>query len=125
MSAANEMENEHEHDDHQATATLATAEDESPAYELLWIDPYALWKWTSLKDQNCSICRISLNEMAIVAVSASDDVHDNAHVFTDVYKGSCGHMFHRACIERWLKRRPVCPLCLQPWTLQDVKTSEQ
>jgi len=24
----------------------------------------------------------------------------------------CGHCFHRACIDKWLKRNKVCPLCL-------------
>jgi len=30
----------------------------------------------------------------------------------------CGHNFHRMCIDRWLKRNKVCPLCLQ-----DIETS--
>jgi hypothetical protein len=25
----------------------------------------------------------------------------------------CGHNFHRSCIDKWLKRNKVCPLCLQ------------
>jgi len=25
----------------------------------------------------------------------------------------CGHNFHRNCIDKWLKRNKVCPLCLQ------------
>ena len=25
----------------------------------------------------------------------------------------CGHCFHRSCIDKWLKRNKVCPLCLQ------------
>ncbi|XP_073002142.1 RING-H2 finger protein ATL56-like [Typha latifolia] len=24
---------------------------------------------------------------------------------------SCGHVFHAACVDRWLVRSPVCPIC--------------
>ena len=24
---------------------------------------------------------------------------------------SCGHCFHRECVERWLLRKPACPMC--------------
>ena len=26
----------------------------------------------------------------------------------------CGHLFHGECIQRWLKQKPVCPLCITP-----------
>jgi len=39
----------------------------------------------------------------------------------------CGHHFHRNCIDKWLKRNKVCPLCLQdiqapPTTAADKKS---
>jgi hypothetical protein len=27
---------------------------------------------------------------------------------------SCGHIYHAHCIDKWLKRRSVCPLCNRP-----------
>jgi hypothetical protein len=26
----------------------------------------------------------------------------------------CGHAFHRACVDQWLRQRPSCPLCRTP-----------
>ncbi|GJM95111.1 hypothetical protein PR202_ga11815 [Eleusine coracana subsp. coracana] len=26
----------------------------------------------------------------------------------------CQHAFHRRCVDRWLRRRPTCPLCRAP-----------
>lgn len=34
----------------------------------------------------------------------------------------CGHHFHKACIDRWLKRNKVCPLCLQDIETTPVKS---
>jgi hypothetical protein len=28
----------------------------------------------------------------------------------------CGHAFHRACADQWLRQRPSCPLCRTPPT---------
>jgi hypothetical protein len=26
----------------------------------------------------------------------------------------CGHAFHRACVDQWLRQRPSCPICRTP-----------
>lgn len=26
----------------------------------------------------------------------------------------CAHLFHKACIEEWIKQKPSCPLCRAP-----------
>lgn len=100
--------------------TRATGE--VPRIEVEWIAPLATWQWAQLKNQTCSICRISLNEAALLAPNTSYEDQEDASHFTDVIIGECGHSFHRACIERWLKVRPVCPQCVQPWAQQAVKS---
>ena len=116
--------------DDAAAASAAAAPALAPAprrarADVVWIDPIATWQWTLLKHHSCSICRIDLNETAILATSARDDAHEHASHFTDIYTGGCGHTFHRVCIERWLSVRPVCPQCIQPWTLRETKSFQQ
>mmetsp|Transcript_40663 Transcript_40663/g.107736 ORF Transcript_40663/g.107736 Transcript_40663/m.107736 type:complete len:332 (-) Transcript_40663:282-1277(-) len=36
----------------------------------------------------------------------------------------CTHSFHRACIDKWLKRNKVCPLCLQDIEAHDDARQE-
>lgn len=35
--------------------------------------------------------------------------------------GSCGHVFHLDCIQRWLKTRSVCPLCNTEWDFAKIE----
>jgi len=37
----------------------------------------------------------------------------------------CNHSFHRACIDKWLKRNKVCPLCLQDIEAPPALTDEE
>lgn len=118
-------------EDAAAPAAANEAQGDAPApvhrsrAEVIWVDPIATWSWASLKHHSCSICRIDLNETAILATSARDDAHEHANHFTDIFKGGCGHTFHRICIERWLAVRPVCPQCIQPWSLCETKSFQQ
>ena len=34
--------------------------------------------------------------------------------------GKCNHYFHHHCINKWLKKRPMCPLDNREWVTQQV-----
>lgn len=63
------------------------------------------WEW-NLKFDTCAICRISLQ-------SINDK--DN-HICI----GNCNHVYHQECINKWLSKRNVCPLCNQDWNTKNI-----
>ena len=70
-----------------------------------------------LKFDTCSICKESINETAPSAESGPtvDHFTEDASGHT-LCVGACGHVFHSCCLQRWLERREVCPLCNAEWT---------
>lgn len=34
---------------------------------------------------------------------------------------ACGHLFHSACVERWLKVKLTCPVCRYPATMATIE----
>lgn len=64
------------------------------------------WKW-NIKHDTCAICRNSLQLNSIY--------NNNSICF-----GICEHVYHNECIELWLQKRPVCPLCNQNWKTKKI-----
>ena len=68
----------------------------------------------------CSICKESINEPGPLA-RLSDEQGGEVNHFADdasghtLRIGACGHVFHTCCLQMWLERRAVCPLCNAPW----------
>ena len=36
------------------------------------------------------------------------------HEFDNNFTTNCGHQFHKACVLKWLKKQPTCPICRSP-----------
>ena len=60
------------------------------------------------KNDDCTICRQSLNEDSIYA-------KEENKVSDIVTSNNCGHCFHVECINPWLKKYNKCPICTGKW----------
>ena len=60
------------------------------------------------KNNDCTICRQSLDEDSIFA---KDDNYISELTTSDI----CGHTFHKECIQPWLNKYNKCPICTEKW----------
>ncbi len=64
---------------------------------------FASWSYIMDKNTECTICRQSLNCNSLYAIEKG--------IKSTIQSGICGHMFHKECIEPWLKTNTKCPIC--------------
>ena len=61
---------------------------------------------TNINISNETILNIS-NENNLCTICL-DNIKENEYI----YKLSCSHKYHIECLNRWVKEKPKCPLCL-------------
>jgi len=62
---------------------------------------YIQWKGIKITNEECAICQESFNLTE----------ENKKTLLRDIYLTSCGHSFHKKCIQPWLETRRQCPLC--------------
>jgi RING-box protein 1 len=86
-----------------------------PVFDLLHWAPTAYWSW-NIKEDTCTICRNNIMDMCIECTTNNRD-GSQCHLS----KGTCSHIFHKHCIEKWLQAQTTCPIDTQAWGYEKEK----
>ncbi|MDP2437971.1 MAG: hypothetical protein Q8P67_19690 [archaeon] len=99
-----------------------TTEYKTAAIDIKTWDAVAVWHWGGDHVEHCAICR---NQIMTVCIEcqASRAQSQEAPKECKVAWGTCCHVFHYHCIQRWLETRNVCPLDNAAWEYRHISDS--
>ncbi|PVU92122.1 hypothetical protein BB561_004032 [Smittium simulii] len=72
----------------------------------------ATWRWNTETEDICGICRLEFDACCPQCLFPGETC--------PIVEGTCGHIFHKHCIEKWSnsdKNNKSCPMDRLPWTL--------
>jgi len=80
------------------------------------IIPIGYWNF-NVKHDCCAICRNLFEQTSSLLHDSSNTTSTTRGMedMTTIVHGQCSHVFHSYCIQQWLLRRNVCPLCCSEW----------
>jgi len=70
-------------------------------------------------NEQCNLCRNLINEKCIMCSNITPYTIAGKCVIEA--NANCPHVYHKHCIDNWLKSNKNCPIDLEPWAR---KTSE-
>jgi len=75
--------------------------------------------WQNSGDfEDCAICRFTLSGPSVQYLANPSPAFNSG---LKLAFGSCGHVFHMDCLNKWQKTRKTCPYCNQEWDLIRVE----
>ena len=99
---------------------MSTEIDKKSRIDILRYTIVTGWHWTDIKNEDCAICRGSLN---LPCVSCSTNNKKEKECVPLL--GTCGHCFHEHCLGIWLQKQETCPLCQKKWVHLKIKENEK
>ena len=76
-------------------------------FEISNINIMTGWRHNLPLNQECGICRCSLNE--------DSSFFQTKGCVSNIIEGECGHAYHQECLGPWIKNNKSCPICSATW----------